>query len=72
MKARHSCGYDHSVIGQANYQQNQDDHDFAQKLEELAKLEHIAVCAVGHFHVLLVEQGRHMRFDASKSRRPFT
>ena len=67
VKARHSCGYDHSIIGQPNYQQHQDDHDLAQELQELAELEHIAVCAVGHLHVLLVQQRRHVRLDAETS-----
>ena len=60
VKARHSCGYDHSIVCQANYQQDQNDHDLPQEFEELAKLEDIAICAVGHLDVFLVEQGRHV------------
>lgn len=70
IQTRHCCSYDHRIIRQANNQQDQDDHDLAQELEKLTKLEDIAVRAVGHLDVLLIEQGRHARLAAQQCTQP--
>ena len=70
VQTRYCRSYDHRIIGHANNQQDQDDHDFAQKLEKLTKLKDIAVHAVGHLDVLFVEQRRHARLAAEQRTQP--
>ena len=61
IEARHRGCYDHSIIGQADYQQHQENHDLADELQKLAELKDVAVCAVCHLDVLLVKESRHTR-----------
>lgn len=66
IETRHRRGYDHRIIGQPNYQQNQKNHDLPKELQELAEFEDVAVCAVSHFDVFLIKRGRHKLLDGDE------